>query len=177
VNSTPSYQNDQAAASKLSSICDSLGKGDNPHLENEAQKNLFIETKVKELFELFEKCAMAKSGKLDLSRTTFDENCILDINNEHAFLQLEFDSEQLELIQTDEIEAVVQLNYTSQDIKPIRGRIINERSFQGVVEKLYLVEDKWYYLNPHEFNKVIAAAELILTEDFITNRILFDIFG
>lgn len=148
----------------------------NPECFKSPYSNELIENKIREAFDLIERSALRSALNLNISRTTFEKDLILEISNSKRFLRFTFDSEQFDLISADEIDAVITLDYTGQDLKPIRGKVINQRSFQGVVDKFYLSKNNWYILKPNEFKALIKSEEILMSEKLIIERILFDVF-
>ena len=135
------------------------------------KSSVHIENEVSNLLDMIESCITTCTPKLDLSRTTYDGVQILEVSDEHCFIRFTFEGCDLR----SDCEAIIRLRYTAQDLKPLRGRIIDERSFRGTVEAFYLVDGKWYYLHPRESSD-ISAEELLVTQKFMTQRILPELF-
>lgn len=148
----------------------------NPECYKSPHSNEQIENRIREAFDLIEKAALKSNLNLDISRTTFEKDLVLELSNSKRFLRFTFNSEQFDLITADDIDAVIALEYTGQDLKPIRGKVINQRSFQGVVDKFYLSKGNWYILKPNEFIALVKSEEILMSEKLILERILFDVF-
>ncbi|MDX1920668.1 MAG: hypothetical protein SFU25_08055 [Candidatus Caenarcaniphilales bacterium] len=141
-----------------------------------SSNNELTESKIKEAFDLLEAAALKSTFNPCISRTTFEGDQSLELNSSGRFLRFSFDSEQLGLIASDDVDAVIHLSYTGQDLRPIRGKVITERSFQGVVDKFYLSGGNWFILNPNEFQSLAESKEIQLTERLAIERIFFDVF-
>ncbi|MDJ0624764.1 MAG: hypothetical protein QNJ31_00155 [Candidatus Caenarcaniphilales bacterium] len=144
---------------------------------NNSSETLIIERNIKEVFDFIETTINNHKNQFSICRTIFDLDYILEIEFQNKYLRFTFDSEQLLLPKSDDnVDAIIQLNYTGEDIKPIRGKVIDSRKFQGIVDKLYLLDDAWYLLNPKEFCKIMPLEDFILSTYTLNNRILADVF-
>ncbi len=135
-----------------------------------------LEQPLKELFKLFEDCAFEyfKQTIPTISKTIFDSDYYLEISDEQHFLKLSCENTNNSAEQA--FMAIIELDYTAKDLKPLKGKIINKRTFLGLIEKLYLIENKWYYLNPQEFAQSLNPKELELNAEIIKSKILAGIF-
>ncbi len=138
------------------------------------------EASARKLLELFEELALTHYSKKPLiSSLTYTEDTLsLEINSDGGYLRLSYEiNESNSCDKKNSIEAILKLNYTSQDLNPIKGRIVNHNSYQGTVEALFLMQDSWYFLNPADFMGIIPLPELLVTEEIIIKKILEFIFG
>jgi hypothetical protein len=145
----------------------------NNNLKNE-KKAALIEQNVNWLFDLLTHCA--ESYKLDSSRTQFEQDMTLELSSAHSYIRFSYSAEAPLAETTNDIIAIVILEYTGQDLRPLKARPITERSFQGFLNKLYLIDEKWFLLNPRDYGAKIDQDEFLISEETIKNRILKELF-
>ncbi len=119
---------------------------------------------VRSLFDLFEICAEG----LSISKTFFDGTSVLEIVDERHFLRLTHDLNEANKIN---------LEYTAQDLRPLRGKPVAENSFIGFIEGFYLVNENWHYLDPLQYGNKVKLSDVVLDEEFIKKRIIAWIFA
>ncbi len=140
-------------------------------------KYAYAELKVRQLLSLLEESAMLALGnKAEISITSFDKDLSLEIIFQHRFLKASFESGQNDLPQVGCSEAVIQLDYTAKDLYPLKGIIVNERTYQGTIENFYLVKGEWFYLHPFQFVEFTDQANLLVTKQFLEERVLKEVF-
>lgn len=132
-----------------------------------------LEQSLQELFEMFEHCALDYLPEIpSISKTIFDSDYYLEISDEQHFLKLIYEN-----ISQPPFEAIVELDYTAKDLKPLKGKIITQKTFIGLIEKLYLLNNKWYYLNPQKLINGLTEEELELNAQNIKEKFLSSIFS
>jgi hypothetical protein len=140
-------------------------------------KYAYTELKVRQLLSLLEESAMVVSAnKAEISITSFDKDLSLEIIFQQRFLKASFEFEQNDFPQSSSSEAIIQLDYTAKDLYPLKGLIVNERTYQGTIEKFYLVKGEWFYLDPFQFAEFTDQANLLVTKEFLEERILKEAF-
>ncbi len=127
---------------------------------------------VKLIFDLFKKCACELDLEIDISETQFDKDLYLEFSSGNKFLSLLF----------QEDSDFIKLEYTAQDIKPIKANYSFQfKTFTCLVNKLYIKNEKCYYMNPKKLKKLGLSIEddLIgkVNEDFVKSQIFSYIFS
>ena len=143
-------------------------------------KNFFInddsqppEHLVSLLFDLIEIVFSKEVPSVSISRTNFENRFILEIFTERSFINFIYDSSKLN--GEGRPEEII-LEYTGMELNPIKGIIKSENTFQGTIEKFYLVDSTWYYLNPLDYKEFVDPQKLIVDEKFFKEKIICELF-
>lgn len=110
---------------------------------------------------------------MSISRTNFENRFILEIFTERSFINFIYDSSKLN--GEGRPEEII-LEYTGMELNPIKGIIKSENTFQGTIEKFYLVDSTWYYLNPLDYKEFVDPQKLIVDEKFFKEKIICELF-